>query len=81
VRKSQEIPELARAFANGEIQITKAKTIAWVIANENKTEWLEHVATNTKFELERKVMKFELTFASQPRPARYFASCSAFFSR
>ena len=57
VRKSLEVPELANAVASGEIQITKAKTIASVITKENKTEWLDRAAHLSKHELERKVLK------------------------
>ena len=57
VRKSIEVPQLAHAVATGEIQITKAKTIASVITNENKTEWLGLASSLSKHELEKKVMK------------------------
>ena len=75
VRKSIEVPELASAVASGEIQITKAKTIASVITKENKTEWLDGAAHLSKHDLEKKVMKasgretssvsFELTAEEQ----------------
>src|SRR3954462_860566 len=40
VNKSIEVPELAQAVVNGDLELTKAKTIASVITKENKDEWL-----------------------------------------
>ena len=57
VRKSLTVPELASAVASGEIQITKAKTIASVITKENKTEWLTRATNLSKHDLEKEVMK------------------------
>ena len=57
VRKSIEIPELAQAVITGDIQITKAKTIASVITKENKYEWISRASSESKFELEEAVIK------------------------
>src|SRR3954468_12427056 len=40
-RKSQIVPELRRAIADGDVSISNAKTIASVITPQNQDEWIE----------------------------------------
>jgi 5-methylcytosine-specific restriction endonuclease McrA len=54
-RKSQIVPELRRALANGDVSISNAKTIASVITLQNQEEWIEKAKTLTKAKLEREV--------------------------
>jgi hypothetical protein len=53
-RKSLQVPELELAVQEG-LQITKAKTIASVIDQSNKAEWIEKARTLSKEKLEREV--------------------------
>ena len=55
VNRSHFVPELAKEVIKGNIQISKAKTIASVITPENKDEWLEHAKKKTKAKLEKAV--------------------------
>ena len=57
VRISHEVPELAAAVVSGELQITKAKTIAAVITPANRAEWIAKASRVSKHELEKAVLK------------------------
>ncbi len=65
-RKSQQVPELERAVAQG-LQISKAKTIASVIDAQNTSEWILKAQTLSKEKLEREVAAAK---PSAPRPEK-----------
>jgi 5-methylcytosine-specific restriction endonuclease McrA len=55
-RKGREVPELAKAIANG-LNITKAKTIASVITPTNHETWIEKAKSLSKDKLSYEVAK------------------------
>jgi len=67
-RKSIQVPELELAVQDG-LQISKAKTIASVLTNENKQQWIEKAQTLSKEKLEREVAAVNPS-AMKPEKAR-----------
>jgi 5-methylcytosine-specific restriction endonuclease McrA len=70
-RKSEQIPELKKAIAKGEISVTKARTIVSVLNSENQTDWLEKAKSLSKDKLERAVAE-SLPPGKKPERARAF---------
>src|SRR3989338_4578407 len=57
IRKSLDVPELAKAVIEGEISFSNARTVASAITAENKNEWLEKAKCLTKSVLEKEILK------------------------
>ena len=56
-RKSVIVPELKTAVETGQLDITKAKTIASVVTPDNVQMWTEKAASLSKAKLEYEVVK------------------------
>jgi hypothetical protein len=61
-RKSQQVPALAEAVANGVLNVSQAKRIVSVIEPENASDWIGKAATSKQRALESEVAR------TQPAP-------------
>jgi hypothetical protein len=71
-RKSQAVPALRIAVVDGEVSMSKARTIASVITEDNQAEWIEKAKTLSKHKLEREVASVSPAKA-KPEKARHIA--------
>lgn len=66
-RKSKEVPELKLAIDQGQLTVTKAKSIAAVVTKDSCTEWIQKAADLPKAKIER---EFANIAGAASRPER-----------
>jgi 5-methylcytosine-specific restriction endonuclease McrA len=73
MRKAQEVPELKKHIASGELSLSKARKVVAVLKPENQTAWIAKAIHLTARSLEKEVAK-ENPREATPEKAKYVSS-------